>query len=404
MVKILMVAPYLGSVYGGTYKAFIELVKTVNNFEKVTVDIITTNANGSGKLDVILEEWIHESNYKIKYFSCFHKYDFIISFSLLKWIFQHINEYKLVHTNTVFAPQILFIHWICQFVKIPYLVTPHGMLEPWAMSYKAWKKKLYYLFFEKPALKKARLIQTLASSESKQLNLLGIKHSIVIPNGIHKREFETPIKPDFFYQHFPNTINKTLILFLGRIDPKKGLDLLAPAFAKAHKQFPQTHLIVAGPDSIGFMSKAHNYFANSGCLDAVTFTGMLTGQLKYAALAAASLYVAPSYSEGFSMSVLEGMASGLPCIITTGCNFPEAATAKAAHVVDINTDAIADALIECLSDPPKAKEMGDRARDFIFANYTWERAAKKLIDVYQTIIEGKPLPEDLTQSNEVFSL
>ena len=70
---------------------------------------------------------------------------------------------------------------------------------------------------------------------------------------------------------------------------------------------------------------------------------MLTGSFKYAALAAAKIYVAPSYSEGFSMSVLEGMASGLPCVITTGCNFPEAAKANAAYVVDIDADAIANA-------------------------------------------------------------
>ncbi|MEQ8958196.1 MAG: glycosyltransferase family 4 protein, partial [Coleofasciculus sp. C2-GNP5-27] len=102
--------------------------------------------------------------------------------------------------------------------------------------------------------------------------------------------------------------------------------------------------------------------------------------------------------EGFSISVLEGMASGLPCIITTGCNFPEAADAKAAHVVAIDTDAIADALIYCLDHPQKAKAMGTRAREFIFQNYTWEQAAKKLIRVYTAIVEGKPLPEDLTYS------
>lgn len=91
------------------------------------------------------------------------------------------------------------------------------------------------------------------------------------------------------------------------------------------------------PDNIGFSKTAENYFTEAGCLDAVTFTGMLTGSLKHAALAAASLYVAPSYSEGFSLSVLEGMAAKLPCIITTGCNFPEAAAAQAALVVDINS-------------------------------------------------------------------
>ncbi|HZG39964.1 MAG TPA: glycosyltransferase, partial [Nodosilinea sp.] len=125
------------------------------------------------------------------------------------------------------------------------------------------------------------------------------------------------------------------------------------------------------------------------CPDAVTFTGMLTGELKYSALAAVNLYVAPSYSEGFSMSVLEAMASGLPCVITTGCNFPDAARANAAKVVDIQADAIAKALIECLSDPLAAKTMGDRARHLVLNHYTWDRVAAQLIEVYTAILEKK---------------
>ena len=88
------------------------------------------------------------------------------------------------------------------------------------------------------------------------------------------------------------------------------------------------------------------------------------------------------------MSVLEGMASGLPCIITTGCNFPEAAEAKVAHVVDINAESIAKALINCLQKPQQAQQMGIAARRFIFNNYTWNIAAQKLVKVYQDILHN----------------
>jgi glycosyltransferase involved in cell wall biosynthesis len=115
---------------------------------------------------------------------------------------------------------------------------------------------------------------------------------------------------------------------------------------------------------------------------------MLTGQQKLAALTAAQVFVAPSYSEGFSMSVLEGMAAGLPCILTTGCNFPEAGAAGVAHVVDLNANAIAQALQTCLQNLHQAKEMGDRARDFIFKNYTWTVAAQTLKQVYTDIMDA----------------
>ena len=173
------------------------------------------------------------------------------------------------------------------------------------------------------------------------------------------------------------------------------MDLLAPAFSEIYQKFPNTHLIIAGPDNIGFMPTAKQYFNQANCLEAVTFTGMLKGELKYSALAAADLYVAPSYSEGFSMSILEGMASGLPCIITTGCNFPEAEEAQAAKIVPINAKAISEAMYWRLSDPEDAKQMGSRARQFILENYTWDATASKLIESYQAIIENKTIPSHL---------
>jgi len=385
MIKILMFIPYVGSNYGGTSKAVTELVQEVSSLG-ISIDIITTNANGLTKLNMPLNIWIREQNYRIRYFFCWYQNDFIISPSLINWLISHVSEYDIVHTNTVFSPLVLLTHWVCKLRQISYIVTPHGMLEPWALSYKAWKKQFYYSLLEKPALQQASAIHVLTDSEAKNVYSLGLKHPVVIPNGIHRQKFEILPNPEIFYEQFPFTRNKIIIIFLGRIDPKKGLDLLAPAFAKVHNQFPQAHLVIAGPDNIGFLTTAQSYFTQVGCLNAVTFTGMLTGSLKYAALAAASLYVAPSYSEGFSMSILEGMASGLPCVITKGCNFPEAAKAKVAYIVNINVGAITDALIQCLSHPEQAKAMGERAREFIFKNYTWEQAAKKLFQVYKSFI------------------
>ncbi|MEO8891263.1 MAG: glycosyltransferase [Coleofasciculaceae cyanobacterium] len=389
-MKILIVVPALGLVYGGPSKIAVELAHALGNLG-ISVDIVTTNANGATNLDVPLHTWIPDSSYRVQYFSyCFGEYK--VSLTLTKWLLEHITDYDLVHTIAVFSYPVLAAHWACQLRQVPYVMNPQGMLEPWALSYKSGKKRFYYALLEKPALERASAIQMLAFSEAERAKPLNLKSPLVIvPNGIDCQDFETLPEPELFYQKFPNTRNKTLILFLGRVDPKKGLDLLALAFAKVQVQFPQTHLIVAGQDNIEFLPTAQGYFAQAGCLDAVTFTGMLTGSLKYAALAAANVYVAPSYSEGFSMSVLEGMASGLPCVITTGCNFPEAAAVQAAHVVDINADQIADALIECLKHPSQAKEMGDRARQLILERYTWDQIASNLSKVYSAILEQAPI-------------
>jgi glycosyltransferase involved in cell wall biosynthesis len=389
-MKILVVVPALGDIYGGPSKSVIELTEALGN-RGIDVDLVTTNANGVETLDVPLNCWLEKDNYRIQYFPYWAIQDYKISWSLTKWLWNNVKNYDLVHTNAIFSYAILPAYWACQKNRIPYIVTPRGMLEPWALSYKAWKKKFYYDLFEKPALNRANAIQMLASTEARRTESLNIKTPFtIIPNGVHKQDFEPLVSPELFYQEFPNTRDKQLIIFLGRIDPKKGLDLLADAMGKIHLNFPLAHLIIAGSDNIGFLPTARQYFADANCLDKVTFTGLLTGELKYSALSAADFYVAPSYSEGFSMSVLEGMASGLPCIITTGCNFPEAEQNKAAYVVDINGSKIANALTQCLQNPNEAKATGQRARTLILEQYTWDTIATKLINTYAAIIEQKP--------------
>jgi glycosyltransferase involved in cell wall biosynthesis len=390
-MKILVVVPALGNIYGGPSKCVIELVQTLTN-KGVSVDIVTTNANGAEEIDIPLNTWLVRQNYRIQYFPYLKTGDYKFSFSLTRWLYQRVTDYDLVHTNAIFSYPVLPAHWACQLHQVPYIMTPHGMLEPWALAYKAGKKRLYFSLLEKPALERASGIQMLASSEAKSIKQMNFKTQIyIIPNGIHHQDFVAPSNPELFWDKFPHTRDRKLIIFLGRIDPKKGLDLLANAFVQVRKQFPDSHLIVAGPDNTGFLPTVRGYFDAVDCLDAVTFTGMLTGEIKYAALAAAEIYVAPSYSEGFSISVLEGMASGLPCIITTGCNFPEAGEAEAAYIVDISADAIANALIDCLSNPEQSKLIGDRARKLILEQYTWDRIANSLVQVYQCIINKQRL-------------
>lgn len=384
-MRILIFTPYIGTNYGGIGKA-VEGIAGGLASQDIDVNVVTTDANNLEKITIPLNRWIDENNYKICYFSCWHKNDFVWSWQLINWLMRHLQDYDLVHTHTVFSPIVSLVNYLCNIKRIPYAMTPHGMLEPWALSYKAWKKRLYYNHLEQKLLQKANAIHVIADLEAKNVKSLGFQHLVTVNNGIYCHEFLTLPDVNIFYQEFPTTQNKQIILFLGRIDPKKGLDLLATAFAQVYRKFPQTHLVIAGPNSIGYLTTVQNYFETLGCLDAVTFTGMLTGELKYAALAAASLYVAPSYSEGFSISILEGMAAGKPCIITTGCNFPEAAHAEAAYVVDINADAIESALLECLSYPEQAQKTGARARELIMQNYTWESAGQKLVEVYKKIL------------------
>ena len=388
-MKVLHVVPGIGSVYGGSSLAVLKLAEWQAR-QGLQIDLVTTNMNSSQQLEVPLQNWVEDKGFRIQYFPCWYLKDYKISPSMSRWLAHHVRDYDIVNTHAIFSYANLPAYQACQRDDIPYVIHPHGMLETWALGYKSWKKQPYYNSIEKPALERASAIRVLAIPEAESLQKLGIKTSLaLIPNGISIEAFATSTNTTIFYQAFPATAGKTLILFLGRIDPKKGLDLLATAFAKIHQEFPQTHLVIAGPDNIGHLPTVKQYFTAAECLDAVTFTGMIEGDLKAAALATADIYVAPSYSEGFSMSVLEGMVSGLPCVITTGCNFPEAAAAKVAHVVEINADAIANALCHCLQDPEDAKLMGNLARQFVLDHYTWDKIVTELTCLYQDILKDK---------------
>lgn len=390
-MKVLVVIPAVGLEYGGPSKSVLDLVKWCGREAggEIRIDIVTTNANGSTNLDVKLNVWIEEESYRIKYFAFTPVSDYKLSAGLTKWLFAHVGDYDVVHTNAIFSYPVVAAWATCRLRRVPYIITPHGMLEPWALKHKGWKKRLHYPLIEKSMLDAAAAVQALNAVEVADVKTLGVKSRVVcVPNGVDPDGFAMPFEAGGFYKEYPHLRERKIILFLARVDPKKGLDLLAPAFADVLNQFSDAHLVIAGPDNVGFLSTAQNYFEQSGCASAVTFTGMLKGEMKHAALAAANVYVLPSYSEGFSMAILEAMAAGLPCVITKNCNFPEAAAAHAALTVETDAGEIAKALIECLANPHDAAEMGARAREFVFDNYTWNSIARRMNGVYESLVSG----------------
>ena len=380
-MKILLLIPALGMVYGGTSKLLPALAAALGR-RGIQIDLVTTDANGAATLDVPTGRWIEEDGYRLRYFSRLGRVEYKLSLPLLGWLARHAADYDLLHITSDFNFPVLAAAAVCRWRKVPYLFTPQGMLEPWALGYKARKKRLYYEWIERPlVLRGARALQALNRSEAANIKALQLGPPvIVLPNGTDPAEAGAGglAKAEVFLDRFPEARGKTLILFLHRVDPKKGLDILAKAYGQVRGRFPQTHLVVAGPDTVGHTAVAQGFFELNGCADAVTFTGLLEGDAKHGALAAASVFVAPSYSEGFSMSVLEAMAAGLPCVLTEGCNFPEAGEAGAARIVPTgDAGRFAAELGDLLDRPEVARTLGAHARELVLGRYTWPRIAEE---------------------------
>ena len=391
-MKVLLVIPALGPVYGGPSKIAPAVAKALGK-RGLHVDLVATEANGSENLEVPTGRWLERDGYRTQFFTRLGRAEYKPSFSLWSWLVRHVRDYDVVHSESTFNFPVLACALACRWRGVPHVLNPQGMLEPWALAYKQSKKALYYRLIERPwVLRTASAIQALNGSEAVNLRALQLGPPVVtVANGIEPGETvpPEPAHREIFLDHFPALRGSVVILFMHRVDPKKGLDILAVAYASVRRSFPQTHLVVAGPETLGFEKTARGYFLNAGIGEAeVTFTGRLDGDLRRGALAAASVFVAPSYSEGFSMSVLEAMAAGLPCVITEGCNFPEAGAADAVRIVPAgNAEAFATQMQEILAQPAAAHEMGARAHELVLSRYTWPRIAEELEGVLRTAVQ-----------------
>lgn len=278
--------------------------------------------------------------------------------------------------------------------RVPYLVAAHGMADPWALRQKAWKKQIYARLIEDRNLQHAACLHALARPEVQSLRALAPRTPIALsPNGVDLQPFDNLPPRDALVDRYPNLRDRFLLLFFSRVHPKKGLDLLAPAFAAIAREHPHVHLLLAGKDD-GALTPflAHIRYAR---LDGrVTVLGHLAGAAAREAWGAADAFVLPSYSEGFSMSVLEALAARVPALVTHACNFPDLETERAAITVDSSLPGVEQGLRDLLrmSDPDR-RAMAARGRELVETHYTWAAQARKLAAVYRWLTHGGAMPE-----------
>ncbi len=273
---------------------------------------------------------------------------------------------------------------------IPYVLSAHGMLEPWAIRNKRLKKLVYAALIERANLEGASCLHALTQAEAQDYRSFGCTAPIaVIPNGVR---IPNRISSDTFLAQYPALKGKRIILFLGRIHFKKGLDLLLRAWKKIILRWPEAHLVLAGPDFEGTRARMTALVEQEQLTQQVLFTGMLRDDLKWSALAAAECFVLPSFSEGLSVSVLEAMGVGLPVIVSEHCNLPEVAELDAGWVIPAAVAPLEQALETLLENSTRSNaEIGARGREFVRGRYNWSVVARQMDEIYGWV-QGGPAP------------
>jgi glycosyltransferase involved in cell wall biosynthesis len=270
----------------------------------------------------------------------------------------------------------------------PVIVSAHGMLDDWALRHKKWKKLPYSAFVERPKLSRATCLRALTKVEAENYRSFGLKTPVaVIPNGV---DVPDNASPQAFFQQYPHLEGRKILLFIGRLHKKKGVDLLAKAWESVTSQLPDSHLVIAGPDDGALGASLRRDVAASGA-SSITFSGMLTGSLKWSAYSAAAAFVLPSFSEGLSMATLEALWLGVPILITRECNFREIEPLECTFLIEPTIPGIAGGVLDMLRRPStELRARGAAGTQFVRANYGWPRVGQQMADVYDWMRGGPP--------------
>lgn len=276
----------------------------------------------------------------------------------------------------------------------PVIVDVQGSLDSWALKRSTWKKKLALATYEGANLFHASCFHALSLMEADSIRRIGVRSPIaIIPNGVSPQYLDSKRNPCEFRSKHELPPDSRLLLYLGRITPKKGLVMLLNAMASIKSQLGNWMLIIAGVDEFGYLAKVEREIACLGLEPWVRCVGPVYGQEKYDAFASAELFVLPSYSEGSPISILEAMGSGLPIITTQASPWEELNVRKCGWCTSISQDAITQALREALSQTQDyLAEKGRICKSLVLEKYTWEHIAELTAELYQWLIFGGVTP------------
>jgi glycosyltransferase involved in cell wall biosynthesis len=294
----------------------------------------------------------------------------------------HVHSLYLFHT---FAASRSSRHW-----GVPYVIRPHGTLNPYHRRRHRIRKGIYDLLIERRTMNAAAGIHCTSAAEQVHIEALGFKAPcFVVPHAIDAQFLKTVEDSARFSHLYPETENRKIIAFIGRLTPKKRLDLLIDSFAAICAEVRDSHLVIAGPDERGVASTLRNRIERLEIADRVTMTGLVDVQQRAILLRDASIFVLVSEDENFGVSVAEAMAAEVPVIISEAVAIsPDVARAEAGVLVRRDRDNLAAALSDLLMDPARRKTLGENGLRLVRSKYSPDTVARDLERVYRLIRTG----------------
>lgn len=384
-MRVLHVIPSLDARDGGPSVALPLMARSLA-MQDITVDVATTmNAEDARAQGIHFGDPIKREGYTVRYFkrqTTFYK----VSLPLLHWLRNHVRNYSLVHNHAVFSFAPLAGARAARLSGVPYLMRPLGLLNSWGMEYRRrWIKAASFRLLDRPALNRAAAVHYTSTEEEREAARLKLRSmSVVVPLGIDLNDFANPPDKEMFFNKFPAARGKQIVLFLSRLDPKKGIELLVQAFARIRSDHPGAMLVIAGSGAPTYEARLRALAASLHLENEMMWTGFLEKPDKLAALAAADIFVLPSFSENFGIALVEAMASGLACISSDRVALA-ADSKEALKIVPCESGALSTALAHLLRDERARISLGRRARERAQQLYSLEATGARLAAVYREL-------------------
>lgn len=272
-------------------------------------------------------------------------------------------------------------------MKKPYVISPHGMLDEWALRKSRWKKILASIFYVKKHLKKAACIHALNKEELSSIRRYGLNNDIfVIPNGVNTNISKPEMLP--LWKELKKN-NKNILLFLSRIDKKKGLEVLIKGFSLVSPERSKNwEIIISGGGEKTYEESIRKLIKKLKLENKIIFTGEIDPKTKNSALHYSDALILPSYSEGMPLVILEAWANKLPVIITKECNLPESFSEGAAIKISTDPTSIAEGLENLfLMNKEQRTIMGKKGYLLVQKKFNIKMISKKFLDMYKWAIE-----------------
>jgi glycosyltransferase involved in cell wall biosynthesis len=290
-----------------------------------------------------------------------------------------------VRIHALFSYAAMPAAYWCRRYGIPYIVRPLGTLNRWGLRYRhPWLKQLSLRCIERRIVSGAAAVHYTSAQERLEAVELGLgERAVIIPNAVDLASLPARAVAGQFRARNPQLADRRIILFLSRIDAKKGLDLLLPAFAHVRAHYPQVALVLAGSGDAALVTRLQQQGRRLGIEADVLWTGFLSGDDKWAALADADLFVLPSYSENFGVAVVEAIACGLPVIVSDQVGIhQEIAAAQAGLMVRCAVKDLAEACLRLLGDAASRAVMGRNGQALAHQEFTLEAVTERLVELY----------------------